>query len=306
MATSQIEFHSSTGKLFRTTLVIDKNKDSVYKRVEELPTGTPESLAGTLPPLRPDGTFRHPGNDNSLRVYYRPERGFLTRTASTGALQQGTTSDENFHTAVDSGFATMTTNRRSTPLSATNLASMSPYSTIDGKGTINVDLLHDKWGDLMDKYLDDKYRSTQSPLPNESQDNKDSISKKSHVIPLNDPKGSKRSRCQSPNDTFSYLYSGRDYQTASAGSFGPSTIRKPSPFNNLAQRGSQQTQSQRFPSPHHSAQSPTRGTTQRHPSQPRPPAQQVESKYSLIHSFALFLLNLSTGLLTLETCPEPN
>ena len=28
---SQIEFHSSTGKLYRTTLVIDKEKDSVYR-----------------------------------------------------------------------------------------------------------------------------------------------------------------------------------------------------------------------------------------------------------------------------------
>lgn len=62
MGTSQIEFHSGSGKLYRTTLVIDKDRDSVYRRIEELPSS--EQVAGStaeLAPLRPDGTFRHPG-----------------------------------------------------------------------------------------------------------------------------------------------------------------------------------------------------------------------------------------------------
>jgi hypothetical protein len=57
MGTSQIEFHSSSGKLYRTTLVIDKDKDSIYRRIEELPGENNNELA----PMRPDGTFRHPG-----------------------------------------------------------------------------------------------------------------------------------------------------------------------------------------------------------------------------------------------------
>lgn len=59
MGTSQIEFHSSSGKLYRTTLVIDKDRDSVYRRIEELPSS--EQVGAELAPLRPDGTFRHPG-----------------------------------------------------------------------------------------------------------------------------------------------------------------------------------------------------------------------------------------------------
>lgn len=64
---------------------------------------------------------------------------------------------------VDSGHGSMA-NRRSTPLSqaAGQTTSMaSPYSTL-GKsyaGEHGVDLLHDKWADLMDQYLDTKFKS---------------------------------------------------------------------------------------------------------------------------------------------------
>lgn len=251
---SQIEFHSSSGKLYRTTLVIDKdkdtNKDFIYRRIEELPeTSNADEEVGTagstIAPLRPDGTYRHPSSDpnSSVRVYYRRMNPTPVRL-----------SDDQL---ADSGHCTMA-DRRSTPLNTTT----SPYSTL-GKdnGERSVDLLHDKWGDLMDKYLDTKFKSADTGLgdsqatnaftDSQQQPDRDTNTlKKSHIIKLNDPSMSstmKRSRTQSPNDasTFSYLYSGRDdYQTAS-------------PY----QRGSPYTQSHnRFTSPQPNVQSPTRVT----------------------------------------------
>ena len=74
----------------------------------------------------------------------------------------GTDLDAQTTVNVDSGHGSMA-NRRSTPLSqtqaTTNLAS--PYSTL-GKSSYTehgVDLLHDKWADLMDQYLDNKFNS---------------------------------------------------------------------------------------------------------------------------------------------------
>lgn len=151
---SQIEFHSSTGQLYRTTLVIDKERDSVYRRIEELPSSTSSQSADqVVPPLRPDGGFRHPGADNgSVRVYYRRDRNNVTgATATTGQ-------SEEF--VADSGHGSLS-HRRSTPLTNLNTATMSPYSTL-GKSygeSLAVDLLHDKWADLMDKYLDTRFRS---------------------------------------------------------------------------------------------------------------------------------------------------
>jgi hypothetical protein len=307
--TSQIEFHSSTGKLYRTTLVIDKEKDSVYRRIEELPSSasnvassqSADQLAQhSMGPLRPDGSYRHPSNEtSSVRVYYRRDREFLSNNNPVlgqnvkvgSSAQPGQTTDE-YQTIVDSGHGSIS-NRRSTPLSTTtgvNLntaASMSPYSTL-GKSygeQAAVDLLHDKWADLMDKYLDNKFRSGSSAsAPNQHSEDtqtpdRDPSSgggtKRNYTIRLNDPNAtlqSKRSRCQSPNadGSFSYLYSGRDdYQTASATSFNHLN-RQTSPYQHLVQyqRGSSQTQSQRYPSPQQSVTSPTRSN--RHPSRHTP------------------------------------
>lgn len=275
MGTSQIEFHSSTGKLYRTTLVIDKEKDSVYRRIEELPsTATPASsadqaISATIPPLRPDGTFRHPG-ETANRVYYRRYLNYPGQ--ATGIA----TSTEEFQQVADSGHGSLS-NRRSTPLSAganLNTTTMSPYSTL-GKSygeQAAVDLLHDKWSDLMDKYLDSKFRggAGQSTDLGASYDQPDrdpsTGTTRRHVIKLNDPNSTlaskrSRSRAQSPNDGFSFLYSGRDdYQTASATSF-KELNRQTSPYQHLVQpyyRGSPQTQSTRYPSPHQTVQSPTR------------------------------------------------
>lgn len=69
---SQIEFHSSSGKLYRTTLVIDKERDSVYQRIEELPDNSEPSqieIGNEFAPLRPDGTFRQPGKKYYLKFY---------------------------------------------------------------------------------------------------------------------------------------------------------------------------------------------------------------------------------------------
>ena len=134
--------------------------------------------------------------------------------------------------------------------------------------------------------------SVTSPQPTQSfeQPDRDTGSntntvKRSHIIRLNDPSStvtSKRSRCQSPNDnSFSFLYSGRDdIQSASATSFRDIN-RQTSPYQHLMtstyRRGSPQTQSHnRYPSPHQSVTSPTR-VGQRQPSQPRP-QQEINSK----------------------------
>ncbi|RNA16982.1 Na(+) H(+) exchange regulatory cofactor NHE-RF1 [Brachionus plicatilis] len=251
LGNSQIEFHSSTGKLFRTTLVIDNERESVYRRVEELPSNAPaQSADQSIPPLRPDGTFRHPGADaGSVRVYYRRDQ--------SCRLAKG---DEAM---ADSGVGTIK-ERRSTPSNLNNTTT-SPFSTM-GKSNaeIAVDLLHDKWADLMDEYLDDKFRSGPREDKYERPD-RDSSAKKSHVIRLNDPsstmrsKSRSKSRCQSPNDaSFSFLYSGRDdFQTTSATSFRDFNQRQQSPFQNTLNRGSPHTQSHnRFTSPHHTLQSP--------------------------------------------------
>jgi hypothetical protein len=294
MGTSQIEFHSSSGKLYRTTLVIDKEKDSVYRRIEELPASSAgaASTAGEdaavpssaqqqqLPPMRPDGTFRHPSADpsGSVRVYYRRDRNYMN--------QPGTLTAEDL--AADSGHGSMT-NRRSTPLNTT----ASPFSTL-GKdyGERTVDLLHDKWADLMDQYLDTRFKSGDGTTashavtdsgPYDQQPDRDTSTTntiKKNVIKLNDPNGTaaKRSRAQSPNDaaagtaSFSYLYSGRDdYQTASATSFRDLN-RQTSPY----QRGSPHTQSHnRYTSPQSTLQSPTRIVTT---SAPRQQPQQATSR----------------------------
>ena len=88
--------------------------------------------------------------ETSLPVYYRRDRTEL----NTGRLS-GTTELEQTTLNVDSGHGTIT-NRRDTPLSQTgNLGS--PYSTLGREQ--GVDLLHDKWADLMDQYLDNKFKS---------------------------------------------------------------------------------------------------------------------------------------------------
>ena len=285
MGTSQIEFHSSTGKLYRTTLVIDKEKDSVYRRIEELPstssatTQSADQLAQqSMAPLRPDGTYRHPSNDtSSVRVYYRRDKEFLNNTIKTGGIAP---------TADDSGHGSY---RRSTPLSTTtgvnmNTGSMSPYSTLGKSMGEQVDLLTDKWADLMDKYLDNKFRSSSSASGHQGTGVQDEqqqqqpdrdvsagSTKRNYTIRLHDPNASvsanKKSRGQSPSadNSFSFLNLGRDdYQTASATSF-----RQMSPYQHLLnqqnQRGSPQTQSNRYPSPLQSVQSPTRSTSRPHP-----------------------------------------
>jgi hypothetical protein len=331
MGTSQIEFHSSTGKLYRTTLVIDKEKDSVYRRIEELPssssttTQSADQIAAqqTMPPLRPDGSYRHPSTDtSSVRVYYRRDREFLSNNNNpvlsnnikTGsATAPGHQHHDEYQTVVDSGHGSIS-NRRSTPMSTTTginntAASMSPYSTL-GKSYSEqaaVDLLHDKWADLMDRYLDNKFRSSSSASgpatanqTDQSQDHPDRDTstgggggtKRNYTIRLHDPnatlQSTKRSRAQSPNDgSFSFLYSGRDdYQSASATSFRDLSNnnsnnahhhnrQSTSPYQHLApgqyQRGSSQTQSNRYPSPLQSVQSPTRSTSkQTHPSRHTP------------------------------------
>lgn len=287
MGTSQIEFHSSTGKLYRTTLVIDKEKDSVYRRIEELPssssaaTQSADQLAQqSMAPLRPDGSYRHPSNDtSSVRVYYRRDREFFTNTIKSGGMAP-TTVDDSGHGSIS--------NRRSTPLSTTtgvnmNTASMSPYSTLGKSMGEQVDLLTDKWADLMDKYLDNKFRSSSSASGHQAgttsgaqdveQPDRDVSAggtKRNYTIKLSDPNASaKKSRGQSPaaDNSFSFLNLGRDdYQTASATSFRD---RQMSPYHQHLlqqnQRGSPQTQSNRYPSPLQSVQSPTRSTSRPHP-----------------------------------------
>ena len=285
MGNSQIEFHSSTGKLYRTTLVIDKDKDSVYRRIEELPSSSSanvsaDQLSSTVPPLRPDGSYRHPSSENgSVRVYYRRDRECLSGTQSHMKSE-----DINATHTADSGHGSI---RRSTPLStATNTApnlngtSMSPFSTL-GKSygeQAAVDLLHDKWADLMDKYLDNRFRSSSAQghatphdehAEQQQQQQRDASTgftgkRNNYAIRLNDPNASvhsKKSRCQSPNDgSFSYLYSGRDdFQTASATSFREINRQSTSPYHHLAQQYQRGTQ--RYPSPHPSVTSPTRHHT---------------------------------------------
>lgn len=107
-------------------------------------------------------------NDTSIRVYYRRERAGVANDPSVAAMLTSSQTEGDAQN-VDSGHGTMA-NRRSTPLSSssaaqtqatiTNLAS--PYSTL-GKSYATtepgVDLLHDKWADLMDQYLDNKFKS---------------------------------------------------------------------------------------------------------------------------------------------------
>ncbi len=117
--------------------MIDKEKDSVYKRIEELPATVPQSAdqqtPSMVPPLRPDGTFRHPGSEHgSVRVYYRRDRNYNNATLSTANIPSGTaviTSDE-YPTIADSGNGSLS-HRRSTPNAPNlNTTSMSPYSTL--------------------------------------------------------------------------------------------------------------------------------------------------------------------------------
>ena len=154
---TQIEFHSSSGKLYRTTLVIDKDNGFVYRRIEELPSGaTGNELACKSSNSFNSSQFSQYTimflylAETSLPVYYRRDRADL----NTGRLS-GTTELEQTTLNVDSGHGTIT-NRRDTPLSQTgNLGS--PYSTLGREQ--GVDLLHDKWADLMDQYLDNKFKS---------------------------------------------------------------------------------------------------------------------------------------------------
>ena len=80
----------------------------------------------TVPPLRPDGSYRHPSSEPSVRVYYRRDRECLgAHMAKDSELANAT--------AADSGHGSI---RRSTPLSANSNAApglntgMSPYSTL--------------------------------------------------------------------------------------------------------------------------------------------------------------------------------
>jgi hypothetical protein len=297
MGASQIEFHSSTGKLYRTTLVIDKLKDSIYRRIEELPSTDDQDEPGSIPPLRPDGTLRHPGTSEVGRVYYRRDRAI---SGSAIPTTSGATASEDF---ADSGHGTLT-NRRFTPLStATNTGAnlnnstlMSPYSTL-GKSygeQAYVDLLHDKWADLMDKYLDDRFRSSSADNNNNNdpdrsekadRDASSSSAKRNHVIRLNEPSATsttKRSRCQSPNDgSFSFLYSGRDDLQANNSNTSLKD-RQTSPYQHLLSnyhRGSPHTQSHhRYTSPHQNVHSPT-STEQRQKSQPRPETENSSKFY---------------------------
>ena len=294
------------------------------------------------PPLRPDGSFRHPlyeqtsttapppqvDPNGSVRVYYRRDRPLTNMTnMSSIPTNMATTST----TVVDSGHGSLS-NRRSTPggLAGTATTTQSPFSTL-GKSTgeqAAVDLLHDKWADLMDRYLDNKFRSASAGTAaaaahhnststmntphsfvtfsqenananNADQLNQSTISsqsqKRSHMIRLNDPNATlnntstiKRSRCQSPQDAFSYLYSGRDdlgmRDGASATSGSNNPRQSTSPYTTTSQqinyynynRGSPVTQSQRFPSPHLSVTSPSRSSTLN--KQPKPQQQQQQQQ----------------------------
>ena len=131
----------------------------------------------------------------------------------------------------------------------------------------------------MDKYLDNRFRSS-SAHGHADHDQHEAIhnhrdaslghtlgKRNNYAIRLNDPTnqstiGSKKSRCQSPNDgSFSYLYSGRDdFQSASATSFREINRQSTSPYHHLAQQ--YQRGPQRYPSPHHSVTSPARHQSQ--------------------------------------------
>jgi hypothetical protein len=198
----QIEFHSNTGKLYRTTLVIDnKNKDSKYTRMEELPFDQQQQQKQHKPEAEQSESNQQQQNAGAdpVRVYYR--KGFSGINAHDEA------------NIADSGRGSMSA-RRSTPISAANMSS--PYSTL-GKScgeNIAVDLLHDKWADLMDKYLDTKYRGSGTPIQNPSEEAE--YKQKSHVIFLNSDgyDSGRRSRSQNPqassDHSFSFLFSGRD------------------------------------------------------------------------------------------------
>ena len=252
---SQIEFHSSSGKLYRTTLVVDKDKDSIYRRIEELPsTGAQSNQVGTVPPLRPE-------DSGSVRIYYRRDKDFQAKKAK----RDTSAADAEDQTVSDSGHGTLSTKPSTQKVT-------SPFSTF-GKTygeQANVDLLRDEWADLMDKYLNNKFRSNEKEDQQTPQ--RDSSAKRNYTIRL-DGSSAATKRAQSPSDaSFSFLYSGRDdFHSASATSFRELN-RQTSPYQHLLQKGNQQTQN-RFPSPHHSKYSPTR-------SQPRPGRPQVESPTS--------------------------
>ncbi len=289
---------------------------------------TSADQAASLPPLRPDGTFRHPLYDQqthvdpngSVRVYYRRDRpNHTTITTHSSAPTPTPTQHQTgtaTMTAADSGHGSLSNRRSNTPGTTFNTltSTTSPYSTL-GKSTgeqAAVDLLHDKWADLMDRYLDNKFRSasvgaaahnnqhsvnfSDTLTTTNNQDLNQSASsstsqKRSHVIRLNDPNATlnatstiKRSRCQSPNDggssSFSYLYSGREDLPLSA----QSTFHRQSTSPYAQQqmyynRGSPVTQSQRYPSPHLSVTSPTRSSTlNKQPKQPQSQGQQQQQQ----------------------------
>ena len=245
---SQMEFHSSSGKLYRTTLVVDKDRDSVYRRIEELPTNSGEpSQVGTIPPLRPE-------DSGSVRIYYRRDKEYMGKKVKRDASAEGK-ADDLSTTIADSGHGTMSNKRSGLKTGA------SPYSTL-GKTygeQANVDLLRDEWAELMDKYLNTKFRSSEKEDQQAPQ--RDSSAKRNYTIRLTDGNMSvsnKRSRAQSPNDaSFSFLYSGRDdIHSASATSFRE-IARQTSPYQHLVQ-GREKVQQNRYPSPYQSRYSPTR------------------------------------------------
>ena len=250
----QIEFHSNSGKLFRTTLVIDKNNDTVYRRIEELPDQQQPQQQSDVQPLR---------------VYYR--KGF------------GGMPEEALHKMVDSGHGSLSI-RRSTPISTSYSTTLgSPYSTI-GKSCgeqVAVDLLHDKWAELMDKYLDNRFRSTSSEDCQQEQQQQQgtpsSISKRSHVIMLNNENNETTKRSRSAHATsdynsgggsFSFLFSGRDdYNKRS---------QSPQPYYNRNQSPSSQYHRQSIPQTRYNVSSPTRSAP-------------TKDKCKLIFSFFYFL-----------------
>jgi hypothetical protein len=246
----QMEFHSNTGKLYRTTLVIDnKNKDSKYTRMEELPFDQ-QQQNNQQEQNATEAEHQQQTNADPVRVYYR--KGF-----------SGINGQEDVNIA-DSGHGSMSA-RRSTPISAANMSS--PYSTM-GKScaeNIAVDLLHDKWADLMDKYLDTKYRgSAATPVQNQ---NEEENKQKSHVIFLNSDSydGGRRSRSQNPqasgDHSFSFLFSGRD-------DYSPNHRHTPKHHSRQSPHYQRQARSQ----PRFSSTSP-----QRAPLSPYPPRQHTPS-----------------------------
>jgi hypothetical protein len=147
--TTQIEFHSATGKLYKTTLVIDsedKDKQTVYKRVEELPVAsTTEEQAESAAANHftcfgaPDSSTDHPVS-TGLRVYYRRDRAGYESNRPLSHIPHGDIVSE----IIDSGHGTIRPSATSTL--------QSPYSTL---GQCDPeDLIHDTMGILFDKRSD--------------------------------------------------------------------------------------------------------------------------------------------------------